>query len=83
MWGYYIGGMLAAKEYGGWQYTGDGEWFRPQILRNLVNDVGLSPSQIISCLTSEVNSHSALKIKLIANYGNEKQIYATFANWGF
>lgn len=83
MWGYYIGGMLATEEYGGWQYTGDDEWFRPQILRHIVNNTSLTPSYVFNCLTSDVNSHQALKNKLIANYGNQLQINSVFANWGF
>jgi hypothetical protein len=86
MWGYYIGGMLAAKEYNNdaWLTVNNGVayWFRPLVLSDLVA-VGLTPKQIFNCLTSDINSHSALKTKLIANYGNQVQINAVFANWGF
>ncbi|SKC24227.1 hypothetical protein, partial [Alkalitalea saponilacus] len=84
MWGYYVGGLLATEQYGGDRFTGRDYWFRPFILRRLVDNTGLTQKQIFDCLTSDIRSHEQFKNRLISRYGNKReQIEEAFSVWGF
>ncbi|MDX9845873.1 MAG: hypothetical protein RBT74_02730 [Tenuifilaceae bacterium] len=92
MWGYYIGGVLAAKEYSDDNWHEDKPWFRPRILRQLtVNAIPYQPhltsplteKQIFDCLTSNVTNHEQLRTKLISAYGKQQEISAVFTHFGF
>ena len=58
-------------------------WFKPWILRRLVDYAGLTQKQIFDCLTGDVRSHEQLKNRLIFRYGNREKIAAAFAFYGF
>jgi hypothetical protein len=83
MWGYYIGGMLATQNLPGSWYEGEDYWFRPHILKRLVENAGLTPKQIFDCMTNDVNTHEKLKQKLISRYGKDTQITSAFSHYGF
>ena len=83
MWGYDIGGMLATQNLSGSWYEGEDYWFRPHILKRLVENAGLAPKQILECMTSDVITHENLKQKLISRYGKETQITSAFSHYGF
>jgi hypothetical protein len=83
MWGFYVGGLLATERYGGDRHTHQWSWFRPWIVRRLVENAGLTPEQIYQCLTSDVRNHEQLRNKLISSHGNQQQINAAFAFYGF
>ena len=80
MWGFYVGGLLATEQYSGTYYNGTSNWFRPQIIRNLVS-VGLTEKEIFDCLTSSITNHEELKNRVIARYGKAYQIKRIFAVW--
>lgn len=83
MWGYYIGGMLATQNLPGDWYEAEWKWFRPYILKRLVENAGLTPKQIFDCMTSDVNTHEKLKQKLISRYGKDTQITSAFSHYSF
>lgn len=58
-------------------------WFKPWILRRLVDYAGLTQKQIFDCLTSNVTSHEELKNRFIARYGKADEIKRFFAVWSF
>lgn len=82
-WGYYVGGGVAKEEYEGDRYEGEWYWFRPFIMKRLVENAGLTQKQIIDCLTSDVRSHEQLRNRLISRYGKKDEITQVFKDWGF
>jgi hypothetical protein len=92
MWGYYIGGMLAAREFSDDTWYEDRGWFWPGILRQLGSNArtdrplltsSLTEKQIFDCLTSDVTNHEQLRTKLISKYGRQLEITAVFEDFGF
>ena len=83
MWGFYVGGLLATRQYAGTHFYKEHVWFKPWILRRLVDYAGLTQKQIFDCLTGDVRSHEQLKNRLIFRYGNREKVAAAFAFYGF
>jgi hypothetical protein len=83
MWGFYVGGLLATRQYVGTHFYKEHVWFKPWILRRLVDYAGLTQKQIFDCLTSNVTSHEELKNRFIARYGKADEIKRFFAVWSF
>ncbi len=86
MWGYYFGSYVCSKYY--MNYTSDWNenksWFKPGILYYLVQNAGLTESQIFDCLTSNVNNHEILKNVLCSKYPNKRSlIIKEFNNYKF
>ncbi|SKC24311.1 hypothetical protein, partial [Alkalitalea saponilacus] len=91
MWGYYVGGLLATRQYEGTHFRGD-DWFEYRILRQLTSNSQtwlprltnpLTEKQIFDCLTSDVRSHSQLRNRLIQRYGRQQEITTIFTHFGF
>ena len=83
MWGFYVGGLLATRQYAGTHFYKEHVWFKPWILRRLVDYAGLTQKQIFDCLTSNVTSYEELKNRLIARYGKADAHKRFFAVWSF
>jgi hypothetical protein len=83
MWGNYFG-FICEDEHFGWAgFDAWEEWFNPGILRDIDDNVGLSPNEIFNCLTSDVKSHDKLKAKLISRHGQAAQINQIFEDYDF
>jgi hypothetical protein len=85
MWGNYFGNGICARDYFGSWYSfsyGDG-WYKPGILMRLDDNDGFTPSELYSCLTSDVNTHAKLKSKLKEKYTKDGQVDARFGFYGF
>lgn len=78
-----VGGLLATRQYAGTHFYKEHVWFKPWILRRLVDYAGLTQKQIFDCLTGDVRSHEQFKNRLILRYGNREKITAAFAFYGF
>jgi hypothetical protein len=92
MWGFYVGGLLATRQYAGTHFNGVDNWFEPRILRQLTNNAQswlprlsrpLTEKQIFDCLTRDIRSHEQFKNRLILRYEREDEITAVFAHFGF
>ena len=94
MWGYYIGGMLTLRNYGGNRFEGDRYWFRPDILRQHTLEranysshptlnAPLTEKQIFDCLTSDIRSHEQLNKRLTSRNGRQDEINVIFQSFGF
>jgi hypothetical protein len=59
------------------------EWFRPKILRHIVNNTSLTLRNIFNCLTSDITNHTLLRNRLIQRYGRQQEITEVFAEFGF
>src|SRR5690554_3097780 len=64
-----VGGLLATRQYAGTHFYKEHVWFKPWIMRRLVDYAGLTQKQIFDCLTSNVTNHEELKNRLTARYG--------------
>lgn len=76
MWGYFSGYWVSYLNYFNFIYPNgyDGEypdvdnWFKPQVLWDIVNSRLLTPKEIFACMTPEVKSISQFRSKLFVTY---------------
>lgn len=72
MWAYYIESLLYKERYGGnFPSSGNGSWFKPEILRYLHQN-GFASSEIFSVFDSAVDSRDDLEKELISKYPARK-----------
>lgn len=84
MWGYYMEGKLMQMEFNSNSYYGGTDyWFKPQIIRLLVEGAGFSTKEIYACFNSSIDSHSKLKQALINKYNKDIQVNSIFSRYGF
>lgn len=83
MWGNFFGYISEKEYFGASSIGGVYDWYKPQILKDLYNNIPLTPLQIYDCLLPNINSHSKLKTKLKSNYGHATQIDNIFTSYGF
>lgn len=68
MWAYYLESMMYKERYGGAVPSfGTSYWFRPQIFRYL-DERGISRSDILNVLTSDVTDRNVLENRLLSKY---------------
>ncbi len=58
-------------------------WFKPQILRDLINSRHFNEQKIFDCLTGDVDNHFKLKNKIISKYGQSTLVTQVFSTYGF
>ncbi len=60
------------------------DWFKPEILSDLMRDSTLTNTQIFNCLNSDIRSHQQLKVALKNAYPEKsRDIDSTFNEYGF
>lgn len=60
------------------------DWFKPEILRDLMRDSILTNTQIFNCLNSDIRSHQQLKVALKNAYPKKSRIIESkFNQYGF
>ena len=85
MWGYYFGNYACSNYYFGEAINySNSLWFKPNILRYLVQNVGLTERQIFDCLKANSTSHESLKQVLYNKYPALKEkIIEEFSDYKF
>lgn len=76
MWGYFSGHRVSYLNYFNYvyprgydgNYPGENDWFKPQILWDIVDAHLLTPKQIFACMTSDVKSIHQFRNKLFMTY---------------
>ena len=60
------------------------DWFKPEILRDLMRDYILTNTQIFNCLNSDIRSHQQLRVSLKNAYPEKsRDIDSIFNLYGF
>jgi len=87
MWGYYIGARLAEQEFNDdsfYRFAPIDNWIPARINRRVVEEAGYTPSDIYSCLNSNVNSISKLKTEYNSRIGkNIATVNQIFNDYGY
>ena len=86
MWGYYFGNYASDNYYikNTDRWNANKSWFMPGILYGLVEQQGIQPYQILSCMTGGVYSHEKLKQALCNKFPTKRSgIIKEFKDYGF
>lgn len=83
MWGYYFDYKCLKSHFNIDELRRQTDWFKPQILKEIEEETGLTPAEIFMAFTSDVCKHEELRENLKELYGHDDIIDACFARHGF